>query len=46
MHVKGIVVAAAAILARALPATADDLGLPGADPLYGSGRINAERALK
>jgi subtilisin family serine protease len=29
-----------------LRATAEDLGLPGADPLYGSGRINAERALK
>lgn len=29
-----------------LRATADDLGLPGADPLYGVGRINAERAVK
>lgn len=28
-----------------LRATADDLGLPGADPLYGSGRINAGRAV-
>jgi subtilisin family serine protease len=29
-----------------LRATADDLGLPGADPLYGTGRINAGRAVR
>jgi subtilisin family serine protease len=28
-----------------LRATADDLGLPGADPLFGAGRINAGRAV-
>jgi subtilisin family serine protease len=30
---------------RKIPATADDLGLPGDDPVYGSGRINALRAV-
>jgi subtilisin family serine protease len=29
-----------------LRATADDLGLPGADPLFGAGRINAARAVQ
>jgi subtilisin family serine protease len=29
-----------------LRATADDLGLPGADPLFGYGRIDAEQAVK
>jgi subtilisin family serine protease len=29
-----------------LRSTADDLGVPGADPLYGYGRVNAGRAVK
>jgi subtilisin family serine protease len=28
-----------------LRSTADDLGLPGSDPLFGAGRVNAERAV-
>lgn len=34
----------ATIMTR-IPATADDLGVPGDDPVYGSGRVNARRAV-
>jgi subtilisin family serine protease len=37
--------ATAAFVYARLRATAQDLGLPGADPLYGSGRIDAGRAV-
>lgn len=30
---------------RKIPQTADDLGTPGEDPIYGSGRVNALRAV-
>jgi lantibiotic leader peptide-processing serine protease len=33
-------------LAAILTGTADDLGQPGADPIYGQGRINAARAVE
>ena len=32
-------------IVEALTATADDLGLPGRDPVYGYGRVNAARAV-
>ena len=50
-HVAGVAALLAAkgdsratIMAR-IPATADDLGTPGDDPVYGSGRVNARRAV-
>jgi len=30
---------------KRLKATADDLGVPGSDPIFGYGRVNALRAL-
>jgi subtilisin family serine protease len=39
-------VANAQTVVRTLEATADDLGPPGYDPIYGSGRVNALRAVQ
>jgi len=50
-HVAGVAALLAAkgddreTIIRKITATADDLGLPGDDPIYGSGRVNARRAV-
>ncbi|HUP85317.1 MAG TPA: S8 family serine peptidase [Acidimicrobiales bacterium] len=50
-HVAGVAALLAAKgdsradIMRKIPATADDLGAPGDDPVYGSGRVNALRAV-
>lgn len=50
-HVAGVAALLAAKgdgradIMRKIPATADDLGVPGDDPLFGSGRVNALRAV-
>ena len=50
-HVAGVAALLAAkgdgrdAIVRKILATADDLGTPGEDPVYGSGRVNAARAV-
>jgi serine protease len=50
-HVAGLAALLAAqgrtrdAIVRIIPATADDLGAPGDDPVYGAGRIDAARAV-